>query len=102
MGFQFNSVGGGTKTRRPIALHMTYNPACQEPACFLVGEDMQERAMSLEQLQVRVQESVKLQPVHINHALGSCCCNKSRVNVIESLLSSVEYAISFLAHNESF
>jgi hypothetical protein len=25
MGFQFNHVGGGTKTRRPITLHMTYN-----------------------------------------------------------------------------
>jgi hypothetical protein len=26
MGFQFNQVGGGTKTRRPMALRMQYNP----------------------------------------------------------------------------
>ena len=30
MGFQFNSVGGGTKTRRPIAIHMKYNAACDQ------------------------------------------------------------------------
>ncbi|KAG2246777.1 hypothetical protein Bca52824_086405 [Brassica carinata] len=29
MGFQFNHVGGGTKTRRPITLHMKYDPQCQ-------------------------------------------------------------------------
>ena len=28
MGFQFNQVGGGTKTRRPVALRMQYNPSC--------------------------------------------------------------------------
>ena len=31
MGFQFNQVGGGCKTRRPIALRMQYNPDCHEP-----------------------------------------------------------------------
>lgn len=35
MGFQFNHVGGGTKTRRPITLHMKYNPDCDSPACHL-------------------------------------------------------------------
>ena len=38
MGFQFNNVGGGTKTRRPIALHMRYNPACSEPVCYLTSD----------------------------------------------------------------
>ena len=38
MGFQFNHVGGGTKTRRPITLHMKYNASCVEPLCFLCGE----------------------------------------------------------------
>jgi len=33
MGFQFNEVGGGTRTRRPIALQMHYNAACDEPRC---------------------------------------------------------------------
>ncbi|KAB1206944.1 Dynamin-like protein ARC5 [Morella rubra] len=36
MGFQFNHVGGGTKTRRPITLHMKYDPLCELPRCRLV------------------------------------------------------------------
>ena len=51
MGFQFNHVGGGTKTRRPITLHMKYNPACVQPACYLVTDDAGEADMSLEELQ---------------------------------------------------
>lgn len=51
MGFQFNQVGGGTKTRRPIALRMQYNPRCGEPKCFLQGEDGVERAKSLAEIQ---------------------------------------------------
>jgi hypothetical protein len=39
MGFQFNHVGGGTKTRRPITLHMKYNCAAVQPACFLQVDD---------------------------------------------------------------
>jgi len=39
MGFQFNHVGGGTKTRRPITLHMKYNSACVQPVCFLCTDD---------------------------------------------------------------
>jgi hypothetical protein len=35
MGFQFNHVGGGTKTRRPIAINMKYNALCHEPRCYL-------------------------------------------------------------------
>ena len=38
MGFQFNEVGGGTRTRRPIALQMHYNAACDEPACYIMDE----------------------------------------------------------------
>lgn len=57
MGFQFNHVGGGTKTRRPITLHMTYNPSCSLPLCRLVsgggdGEGGGDRRMSLEEIQV--------------------------------------------------
>jgi hypothetical protein len=51
MGFQFNHVGGGTKTRRPIALHMTYNPACAQPQCTLVDDQGVDRDMTLEELQ---------------------------------------------------
>ncbi|KAK9929596.1 hypothetical protein M0R45_026690 [Rubus argutus] len=38
MGFQFNHVGGGTKTRRPITLHMKYDPDCHSPLCRLVSD----------------------------------------------------------------
>jgi GTPase SAR1 family protein len=51
MGFQFNQVGGGTKTRRPIALRMQYNPKYSTPRCYLVGEDNVEREMSLPEIQ---------------------------------------------------
>lgn len=40
MGFQFNHVGGGTKTRRPITLHMKYNSTAVQPACFLQTDDL--------------------------------------------------------------
>lgn len=52
MGFQFNHVGGGTKTRRPITLHMKYNAACVQPNCFLITEDYGEQEVTLEELQV--------------------------------------------------
>ncbi|GKY99394.1 hypothetical protein MPSEU_000894100 [Mayamaea pseudoterrestris] len=51
MGFQFNQVGGGTKTRRPIALRMQYNPSCRQPRWFLLGEDGVERPMQLSEIQ---------------------------------------------------
>lgn len=38
MGFQFNHVGGGTKTRRPITLHMKYDLERETPLCFLVSD----------------------------------------------------------------
>ena len=53
MGFQFNHVGGGTKTRRPITLHMKYNSACVQPNCFLLTEDAGEQEVTLEELQAR-------------------------------------------------
>jgi len=65
MGFQFNHVGGGTKTRRPITLHMKYNPACVEPACFLLSEQDQGfsvqvgaggQEVTLEELQVIIEQ----------------------------------------------
>lgn len=53
MGFQFNSVGGGTKTRRPITLHMAYSAAAVQPVCYLVTDDLQEQEVALEELQVK-------------------------------------------------
>ena len=51
MGFQFNQVGGGTKTRRPVALRMQYNPRCSTPKCFLKGDDGIERPKTLQEIQ---------------------------------------------------
>jgi hypothetical protein len=51
VGFQFNHVGGGTKTRRPIAIHMTYSALCVEPRCYLLKEEAVEEEMSLQDLQ---------------------------------------------------
>lgn len=65
MGFQFNHVGGGTKTRRPITLHMKYNPTCVEPACYLLSEQDQGysvqvgaggQEVTLEELQVIIEQ----------------------------------------------
>lgn len=55
MGFQFNHVGGGTKTRRPITLHMKYGPHCESPSCHLLSDDdpSLSHQMSLPQIQVR-------------------------------------------------
>jgi GTPase SAR1 family protein len=59
MGFQFNQVGGGTKTRRPIALRMQYNPHCAQPKCFLQGDDGIERAKSLSDIQAYIEAENK-------------------------------------------
>lgn len=57
MGFQFNHVGGGTKTRRPIAINMKYNPTAVEPRCFLVKDDAlgREEELSLPELQAHIE-----------------------------------------------
>tara|TARA_B100000524_G_scaffold345386_1_gene243906 strand:+ start:851 stop:1150 length:300 start_codon:yes stop_codon:yes gene_type:complete len=54
MGFQFNHVGGGTKTRRPIALQMQYHPERESPRCYLQGEGG-EQSLSLADLQAYIQ-----------------------------------------------
>ena len=54
MGFQFNHVGGGTKTRKPIALQMQYAADADEPRCFL-QTTAGERAVTLEELQRHIE-----------------------------------------------
>lgn len=63
MGFQFNAVGGGTKTRRPIALRMQYNPRCHSPKCFLLDDDDGvERPKSLAEIQEHINsENLRLE-----------------------------------------
>ncbi|KIY95309.1 hypothetical protein MNEG_12654, partial [Monoraphidium neglectum] len=60
MGFQFNHVGGGTKTRRPITLHMKYCSSAVQPSCYLLGDEggglAGEREVTLEELQDHIQE----------------------------------------------
>ncbi|KAI8476585.1 MAG: P-loop containing nucleoside triphosphate hydrolase protein [Monoraphidium minutum] len=59
MGFQFNHVGGGTKTRRPITLHMKYCSSAVQPNCYLLGEEgggaAGEREVTLEELQDHIE-----------------------------------------------
>ena len=50
MGFHFNDVGGGTKTRRPIALQMQYHAEREEPVVYLATPNG-ERPLSLDELQ---------------------------------------------------
>ena len=59
MGFQFNQVGGGTKTRRPVALRLQYNKRCHTPRWYLVGDDGVERSMTLEEVQMYIDQENK-------------------------------------------
>ena len=59
MGFQFNQVGGGTKTRRPVALRMQYNPSCVSPRCFLTLENGKEEQRSMAEIQAYIEEENK-------------------------------------------
>ncbi|KAJ1402278.1 P-loop containing nucleoside triphosphate hydrolase [Sesbania bispinosa] len=64
MGFQFNHVGGGTKTRRPITLHMKYDPQCESPSCYLVSDSdpSLSHQMSLPQIQAYIEaENARLE-----------------------------------------
>ena len=62
MGFHFNDVGGGTKTRRPIALQMQYHADREEPAVYLATANG-ERALSLAELKDHIERE--------NHRLES-------------------------------
>ena len=46
--------GGGTKTRRPIALQMQYRAECEEPRCFLF-EGGRERQVGLQELKAYIE-----------------------------------------------
>ncbi|KAK9167333.1 hypothetical protein Scep_002524 [Stephania cephalantha] len=64
MGFQFNHVGGGTKTRRPITLHMKYDPDCEAPVCRLVSDadPVVSEEKSLEEIQAYIEaENMRLE-----------------------------------------
>ncbi|KAL7001951.1 ARP2/3 actin-organizing complex subunit Arc5 [Sarracenia purpurea var. burkii] len=64
MGFQFNHVGGGTKTRRPITLHMKYNPDCHSPRCRLLSDSDPSLAQdkSLQEIQAYIEaENMRLE-----------------------------------------
>ena len=71
MGFQFNHVGGGTKTRRPITLHMVYNSACVQPNCYLVTEDYGEQEVTLEELQAGASLAMLMQLQEVCFATAS-------------------------------
>eukprot|EP00892_Ulva_mutabilis_P007346 jgi/Ulvmu1/4984/UM021_0001.1 len=60
MGFQFNHVGGGTKTRRPIAIEMIYEETALVPVWYL-AETGGFKEMSQEDLKAHIEaENVRL------------------------------------------
>lgn len=60
MGFQFNHVGGGTKTRRPVAIEMVYDVNAESPECFLATPDGDQK-MTLDELKGYIEsENVRL------------------------------------------
>lgn len=62
MGFQFNHVGGGTKTRRPITLHMKYDPLCELPRCRLLSNSPSAEEKSLQEIQAYIEaENMRLE-----------------------------------------
>ncbi|KAI8025770.1 Dynamin-like protein ARC5 [Camellia lanceoleosa] len=64
MGFQFNLVGGGTKTRRPITLHMKYNPDSHSLLCHLLSdsEPFLPQQKSLQEIQAYIEaENMRLE-----------------------------------------
>ena len=50
---------------RPITIHMKYNAACHQPACFLIKDDMSEEEQVLEELQVRECGCAGLKELHV-------------------------------------
>ncbi|KAI7724545.1 hypothetical protein M8C21_017719 [Ambrosia artemisiifolia] len=63
MGFQFNHVGGGTKTRRPITLHMKFNPQCDSPLCHLISDS--DSSVPLEKSLREVQEYIEAENMRL-------------------------------------
>eukprot|EP00252_Welwitschia_mirabilis_P024347 TRINITY_DN718_c0_g1_i3.p1 TRINITY_DN718_c0_g1~~TRINITY_DN718_c0_g1_i3.p1 ORF type:complete len:818 (-),score=163.91 TRINITY_DN718_c0_g1_i3:244-2697(-) len=64
MGFQFNHVGCGTKTRRPITLHLKYNADADHPICRLLSDDNPaiEEEKTLEGIQAYIEaENMRLE-----------------------------------------
>ncbi|XP_054778869.1 dynamin-like protein ARC5 [Prosopis cineraria] len=65
MGFQFNHVGGGTKTRRPITLHMKYDPDCESPLCYLVSDA--DPTLAEEKSLMEIQAYIEAENVRLEH-----------------------------------
>ncbi|KAL8205812.1 hypothetical protein R6Q57_009363 [Mikania cordata] len=65
MGFQFNHVGGGTKTRRPITLHMKFNPECDSPLCHLISDS--DLCVPEEKSLREVQEYIEAENMRLEH-----------------------------------
>ncbi|KAD3067335.1 hypothetical protein E3N88_35215 [Mikania micrantha] len=65
MGFQFNHVGGGTKTRRPITLHMKFNPECDSPLCHLISDS--DSCVPEEKSLREVQEYIEAENMRLEH-----------------------------------
>jgi hypothetical protein len=93
-GFQFNHVGGGTKTRRPITLHMKYNKDAVQPCCFLMTEDAGEQEVTLEELQVCACACQSLWPAaaHLKAASPAAARLRRRPANMQLISSNRSYA----------
>ncbi|KAL8138227.1 hypothetical protein V2J09_004228 [Rumex salicifolius] len=79
MGFQFNHVGGGTKTRRPITLHMKFNPDSEDPLCFLlVSDSLSDSSLALPKSLLEIQSYIEAE----NRRLESDPCQFSSKEII--------------------
>lgn len=60
MGFQFNHVGGGTKTRRPVKIEMVFDADADTPECSLALPEGDQQK-TLEDLKAYIEsENVRL------------------------------------------
>ena len=83
MGFQFNHVGGGTKTRRPITLHMKYDPQCQFPLCHLGSDD--DPSVSLPKSLSQIQAYIEAENMRLEQEPCSPFSAKEMVCVVQNV-----------------
>ena len=93
MGFQFNHVGGGTKTRRPITLHMQYNAGCVQPQCFLVTEDFGDQEVTLDGVLVFAQAMSKTLLLAVED-LGADGLGRIRSSYCEAAMQNIAQDVS--------
>ncbi|CAL9058767.1 unnamed protein product [Musa banksii] len=88
MGFQFNHVGGDTKIRWPITLHMKYNPGYAVSVCRLVSDAGPAVASRM--------SFPKIQEIDALLGVRTLDCSRPDVVVGEKQKLSILYVVSLL------